>query len=107
LRDVLPESIANRRKKGFWLPCEHWMRGGLAGLVEETCSDETVARRGLLDPKIVARARGRDRLGTAPALYPNQWTLMIFELWCRAVLDEPRTPLAASHGDGAGKPCLR
>src|SRR4029078_8662052 len=46
LRDLLPPTIANRPKKGFSLPFEHWMRGSLAPLVEDTCSHETVVRRG-------------------------------------------------------------
>jgi asparagine synthase (glutamine-hydrolysing) len=91
LRDVLPPAIANRTKKGFSLPFEHWMRGELAALVEETCGHEAVARRGLLDPQAVAivRRRAAAQPGTS---YPGLWALMIFELWCRGVLDPHRQP---------------
>jgi asparagine synthase (glutamine-hydrolysing) len=96
LRDLLPLSIANRPKKGFSLPFEHWMRGELAPLVEETCSHETIKRRGLVDPDLVAPIRKNLRAGVPGNLYPGLWTLMILELWCRAVLDkQPQS--AAQH----------
>ena len=51
------------------------------------CLFESVRRRGLLDPDIVARIRRDVDAGETTNLYPMMWTLMIFELWCRAVLD--------------------
>jgi asparagine synthase (glutamine-hydrolysing) len=90
LRDILPPDIAKRQKKGFALPFDHWMKGALAPLVLDTCGDQSVARRGLVDPDFVAAAR-RDA-ETSGGLYPGLWTLMIFELWCRAVLDPYRQP---------------
>ena len=53
--DVLPASIANRPKRGFSLPHQHWMAHELAPLVEATCHPEVVGRRNLLDPAYVAR----------------------------------------------------
>jgi len=87
LGDLLPRSIANRPKKGFTLPFRRWLEGSLKPLVEDTCGDATVRRRGLLDPKAVAQARST---ASRLAPYPNLWSLMILELWCRAVLDTPR-----------------
>ena len=100
LRDLLPLAISNRPKKGFALPFEHWMRGELASTVEETCCHETIKRRGLIDPNIgfaSAQQRGRQR---PRQRYPGLWTLMIFELWCRAVLDKYRHPAVAGHAVG-------
>jgi asparagine synthase (glutamine-hydrolysing) len=98
LRDVLPPSIADRQKKGFVLPFEQWMTREVAPLVEDTCSESSVRRRGLLDPEIVARVRGA--AGARIPRYPGLWTLMMLELWCRSVLDigrsemTPRSPLS-------------
>jgi asparagine synthase (glutamine-hydrolysing) len=97
LRDLLPLAISNRPKKGFTLPFYHWMRGDLAPLVEETCSHETVAKRGLIDPQAVAAARRTAAAGVPGSEYPNLWSLMILELWCRAVLDKYSQPAVASH----------
>jgi asparagine synthase (glutamine-hydrolysing) len=90
LADLLPHSIGNRPKKGFALPHEHWMRGSLADVVDDTCGAESVARRGLLDPAMVASVRREARSSAPGSTYPTMWTLMILELWCRAVLDKYR-----------------
>jgi asparagine synthase (glutamine-hydrolysing) len=87
LGDLLPPAIADRPKKGFALPYEHWMLRELQPLVEDTCGQPSVSRRGLLDPAIVGRLRREVAGGATGTLYPMMWTLMIFELWCRAVLD--------------------
>ncbi len=100
LRDVLPLAISNRPKKGFTLPYEHWMRSEAAPLVEETCSVESVKRRGLVDPQIVSTLRRQAQAGRPGTLYPALWTLMILELWCRAVLDPHRQPAVASQAIG-------
>jgi asparagine synthetase B (glutamine-hydrolysing) len=96
LRDVLPLPISNRPKKGFALPFKHWMEGPAAALIEETCSHETVARRGLVDPALVETVRAQARAGVAGAAYPGLWTLMILELWSRAVLDKYRQGAGAN-----------
>ncbi len=94
LRDLLPPAISNRRKKGFSLPYDHWLRTSLAPLVEETCSNDAIKRRGLVDPQLVAAARECELAQIPGSAYPRMWTLMIFELWCRAVLDKYRQPAA-------------
>ena len=89
LRDVLPPDILRRRKRGFALPYDHWARHQLAPLVEETCSPEAVAARGLLDPGVVAGLRSNRSAGRRWFGWPQAWTVMVLELWCRAVLDRP------------------
>jgi len=88
LRDVLPLSISNRQKRGFALPHETWMRRELGPLVEDTCSPETIRNRGLLDPDLIAQVRKGIGPGMSRTMYPTLWTLMVLELWCRAVLDK-------------------
>ena len=97
LSDVLPPQIARRPKRGFALPFEHWMRGELAPLVEETCGHEAIVRRGLLDPNMAAAVRRRAAGKARGTLYPALWTMMILELWCQAVLDKHNRPTAAGR----------
>jgi asparagine synthase (glutamine-hydrolysing) len=96
LRDVLPASIFARPKMGFVLPYQAWMRGEAAPLVADTCSAESVRRRGLLDPGFVQSVVRRAQAGEPGVAYPSLWTLMIFELWCRAVIDNYQRPAFAS-----------
>ncbi|MCU1267789.1 MAG: asparagine synthase (glutamine-hydrolyzing) [Acidobacteria bacterium] len=88
LRDVLPPGTESRPKRGFTVPFEYWMRSSLSPLVRETCQADTVARRGLVDPKMVAQFYQRAENG-GDTLYPKLWSLMMLELWCREVLDKP------------------
>jgi asparagine synthase (glutamine-hydrolysing) len=85
LRDILPPSISHREKKGFVLPFSAWMEREVAPLIQDTCGESSVRRRGLLDPDLVAHVRGAT--GSYNPRYPRLWTLMILELWCRSVLD--------------------
>jgi asparagine synthase (glutamine-hydrolysing) len=100
LRDVLPPSISQRRKRGFSMPYAHWMRHDLRDLVEDTCSPESLRRRGLIDPEVVAQVRNDASRNIPGSLYPKLWTLMVFELWCRAVLDGARPTVATSQAVG-------
>ena len=86
LHDVLPPETATRKKKGFALPFEKWMRGVLRDLVEDTCNPEMVRRRGLLNEKyckLLYDQRENKNIG----LYPRLWSIVILELWCREVID--------------------
>jgi asparagine synthase (glutamine-hydrolysing) len=100
LRDVLPPSIFSRPKMGFVLPYQAWMRGEAASLVAETCGDESVGRRGLIDPEFAESMVRAAKAGKPGAAYPSLWTLMILELWCRAVIDKYQKPAVASRAVG-------
>jgi asparagine synthase (glutamine-hydrolysing) len=86
LRDILPPDILNRPKQGFGLPFAHWGKDGLSSLISETCSRETVIARGLLDPELLTTLTGNPRYWST---FPQAWSLMILELWCRSVIDDP------------------
>ena len=83
LRDVLPDDIRDRPKRGFALPIQNWMSNALRDLVCDTCSPESVQNRGLLRSDGVAALMSASV--TSPALlYPKIWSLVILELWCRS-----------------------
>lgn len=93
LRDILPPDIGDRPKRGFGLPFEHWAKNGLDSLLRETCSRETVTARGLLDPKLVSSLTTSNRYWSS---WPHAWSLMILELWCRSVIDDPKSAIRRS-----------
>ena len=97
LRDLLPADIAKRPKRGFTLPVVHWLRHDLRPLLLEACSPETIARRGLIDPQIVASLT-RTPEAIAMNIYPRLWTLLVLELWCQAVIDAPLPAAVAARG---------
>jgi asparagine synthase (glutamine-hydrolysing) len=87
LRDVLPPDIAHRPKRGFSIPYKYWLQNHLAELASDICSRKTIADRGLLDPDL-ASTLAYDRSARRWSVLPLAWSLIILELWCRAVLDE-------------------
>jgi asparagine synthetase B (glutamine-hydrolysing) len=89
LRDVLPLSVASRPKRGFVVPLHPWLRTSLVPLVEETCHPEVIGRRGLIDPRLAAESWRDLKVAPSNATYREIWALMVFELWCRRVLDQP------------------
>jgi asparagine synthase (glutamine-hydrolysing) len=91
LADLLPGGIANRPKRGFGLPFWQWLRGDLAPMVEDACGDASVRRRGLLDADLVGAVRASAAARAPGSEYPCLWSLLILELWCRAVLDPCRS----------------
>jgi len=53
-RDRLPAEIRQRRKHGFQVPLNQWMRGALRPLLEEVLSSQVIAEQGLLQPEFVS-----------------------------------------------------
>jgi asparagine synthase (glutamine-hydrolysing) len=96
LQDVLPPAIVNRPKRGFALPLDQWMRKQLAPLAKETCGPEAIRQRGLVDPAYANELWRQANSGVGGTHYPKLWSLMLLELWCRAVIDAPLTPLRSA-----------
>jgi asparagine synthase (glutamine-hydrolysing) len=103
---VLPHDIIWRRKAGFGAPVRAWLVGDLAPLVDDLLSDDTLRRRGFVDPGVVARFRADNAAGRADYSL-RLYALVTLELWCRTFLDrswtfettgldEPRVATAAS-----------
>ena len=83
---VLPRRIIWRPKAGFSAPVRAWLTGGLAPLMDELLSEETVRRRGLVRPEAVARLRREHDLGLADNAL-RLYALLSLELWCRTFTD--------------------
>jgi asparagine synthase (glutamine-hydrolysing) len=87
LRDVLPPATTDGHKKGFVVPLHRWLQTNLKPLVEETCSSESLTRRGLIDPGLLSRSWQHFHGTPSNHSFRELWAVMVFELWCRAVLD--------------------
>ena len=86
-KDLLPPGFDTRPKTGFSMPFNSWLRGSLSETLHETLSEQTVARRGLLEPSAVAAVRDQFLAGAIE--WPQPWLLMMLELWAREILDAP------------------
>ena len=102
----VPKEVLYRRKQGFALPLEHWMRQELKDLIQTVLLEPRTLQRGYFNPQGVRRVleehfRGRrDQSGRI-------WRLLIFELWHRNFLENfqqadwflPAAAAASIHGE--------
>lgn len=84
-RPLLPPEILKRRKQGFGLPVDRWMRDELAPLSRDILLDQTARERGILKPSAVETLLERHQRGEPRG--DQIWALMILELWYREFID--------------------
>ena len=84
-RPLLPPQILKRRKRGFGLPIERWMREELAPLSRDLLLDRTAKERGLFEPGAAERLLDRQQRGEPRG--DQIWSLLMLELWYRTFID--------------------
>ena len=87
---MLPRSVVWRRKAGFGAPVRAWLSGDLAPMVADLLSEETVSRRGLVDPGAVRRLIEENNSGYADRSL-QLYALLNLELWHQTFVDRPWT----------------
>ena len=97
---ALPHSIVWRKKAGFGAPIRSWLVKDLAPLLSDALSEETLARRGIVDPTTVARLTADNISGLADNSL-QLYALLNLELWMQTFTDRtwrfddlPGAPLA-------------
>lgn len=85
LRDLLPDEVITRPKRGFEMPIAAWLRGPLRPIIEDALSDESIRAAGLFNPAAVAPLRDAFLHGRDP-VYLRVWSLTVLELYRRRFL---------------------
>ena len=85
-RDLLPDEVRERPKKGFGMPVAAWLQDALAPLVDDLLGADAVRRAGLFRPDEVERLVREHRERREDHRKPL-WTLLVFELWRREMLE--------------------
>ena len=81
----VPKSILNRRKAGFPVPYESWLRKDLRGWVHEVLFDHATTSRGYFATPVVRELVARDE---AKGGYSKEiFSLVTLELWHRTFLE--------------------
>jgi asparagine synthase (glutamine-hydrolysing) len=81
LKGALPDQIVRRRKRGFILPFEHWLRAELRSEVEQglrRISEGPLAR--LVDGMAVSRVWNDFQQGRTS--WSRPWSLFVLQRWC-------------------------
>ncbi|HEX6283267.1 MAG TPA: asparagine synthase (glutamine-hydrolyzing) [Pyrinomonadaceae bacterium] len=89
VRDLLPDFVTRRGKKGFGVPVAEWLKFKLRPLARDLLSPERVRRAGVFNPTYVARLQDEHERGVANHR-KLLWTLLMFELWHESFVETPR-----------------
>lgn len=76
----VPESIRQRKKKGFGIPVADWLRGPLKFLLDEFLNPTFLKSQGLFKTEPVTRLVTEHLEGKADHRKPL-WTLLVFQRW--------------------------
>jgi asparagine synthase (glutamine-hydrolysing) len=78
----LPDQIVHRRKRGFTLPFEHWLRDALRSVVEESLRKIGDGVLGSLISERASRAVWEDFLEGRTS-WSRPWSLYVLQRWCQ------------------------
>jgi asparagine synthase (glutamine-hydrolysing) len=79
-RDMLPQEIVNRPKKGFNVPMPRWIKDGLKPVVDHYLSTEVVRKQGYFHPHTVQHLVNAHMSGKVD-YSRNIWALLMFNIW--------------------------
>ncbi|MBX3296547.1 MAG: asparagine synthase (glutamine-hydrolyzing) [Acidobacteria bacterium] len=80
MRELLPQDILHRPKKGFGIPIAEWLKGRLNPLMHDMLALESLKQQGLFNPHYVQRLITEHETGRA-SHHKELWTLLVFQLW--------------------------
>lgn len=90
---LLPKDIIERKKQGFPIPIEKWLKDEAKDLVHDCLSEEVVRRRGLFSPQYVRELVKAHESGYADRA-TEIWGLVSLEIWSRRFLDQAEPSVA-------------
>lgn len=81
-RDVLPDELYTRPKRGFEVPLLKWFRTGLRSLIEEDLlSDSFIEQQGIFDVSEIQQLK-RQLFSSDPGeVHARIWGLIVFQYW--------------------------
>ena len=82
---LLPAEVLRRPKTGFGVPVGRWMRGPLAGALEEFVFRRDTAMAGLIDPGAARRIHAEHMAGADHGT--RLWSLLCLGIWAAVVLE--------------------
>ncbi len=81
-RDLLPESLYNRPKKGFEVPLLKWFRAEMRSKIEyDLLSDELIEKQGIFDINEVRKLKKQLFSSNPGDVHARIWGLIVFQSW--------------------------
>lgn len=83
-RDMLPQKLYNRPKKGFEVPMLRWLRREMKPLIEdELLSKDFVDRQGIFNYEEIGKLKTRLHSSNPGDVHARIWGLVVFQWWWR------------------------
>jgi len=79
-KDMLPDEIINRAKKGFGVPVAKWVKNELKDFILDILDVKKIKKEGIFNPKFIGDLL-EDHFNGTKDNRKLIWTLAIFELW--------------------------
>ncbi len=86
--ELIPDDIIHRKKQGFPIPIERWLRAEARPLMRDLLDSATFRDRGLFETAAVETLMGRHESSYADHS-TELWGLMSLEMWLRKFVDHP------------------
>ncbi len=83
---MIPSEIIHRKKQGFPIPIDRWLRNEARPLMRDMLSGDSLRSRGLFNPEYVERLMLQHESGYADNT-TELWGLVSFEIWMRRFCD--------------------
>lgn len=83
LKHELPSDITERRKTGFALPFDRWIRTSLRQLVSDTLEDDQAVKDAGLNPRAVNEVFEQFERGSRSTSWSRVWGVTVLVDWCR------------------------
>ena len=81
-RDVLPDELYTRPKRGFEVPLLNWFRTGLRSLIEDDLlSDSFIREQGIFDVSEINQLKQQLFSNSPGEVHARIWGLIVFQYW--------------------------
>jgi len=81
-RDVLPDELYTRPKRGFEVPLLNWFRTGLRSLIEDDLlSDNFVREQGIFDVEEIKQLKQQLFSNSPGEVHARIWGMIVFQYW--------------------------
>ena len=81
-RDLLPDELYNRQKKGFEVPLLKWFRNEMKGLiVDDLLADHFIEEQNIFDVRAIRKIKKRLFSRNPGDVHAQVWALIVFQSW--------------------------
>jgi len=101
LASRLPADVLERRKMGFGVPIEYWLRHELRDFSRDVLLGRRATERGVFEPAAVERLLD-EHAAAKPNRHTEIWALLMLELWHQAFIDRRADARPPEPGRGEG-----